>query len=216
MLQRAYSLLVAQTKLIIASPLLIVPPFHHIPVSLETNLEDLVFALLRPGLSISEVTEPIRGRPETCLGPLQPISREGNTGAYPKYSFSGMSQTSDSIHYTSETGIHLHQYPRQVFMCTQSSRPSETVVGVSDGLHLLGSRENILTKTFRDSSGSGESSGYKRSVEFHSIPPVPTVDGVYDKSRFSSLSIASTPARDLKLRRLFEQIDRLIQSTQTS
>ena len=60
------------------------------------------------------------------------------------------------------------------------SRPSETVVGESD------------------SPSSGASSGNKRSVEFHSIPPVSTVDGVYDKSRFSSLPIASSPARDLK------------------
>jgi hypothetical protein len=44
---------------------------------------------------------------------------------------------SDSIHYKLETGIQLHQYPRRVFTCTQSSRPSETVVGESDGLHLL-------------------------------------------------------------------------------
>ena len=36
------------------------PPFHHIPVSLETTLEDLVFSLSRPGFSISNVTEPIR------------------------------------------------------------------------------------------------------------------------------------------------------------
>jgi hypothetical protein len=42
------------------------------------------------------------GRPENFLYPLQPISREGNTGAYPKYSFPGRSQPSDSIHYKSD------------------------------------------------------------------------------------------------------------------
>ena len=109
-----------------------------------------------------------------------------------------MSQTSDSIHYTSETGIKLRQYPRQIFTFSQPSRPSETVVGGSDGLHLLKPRESILTKTSRDSPRSGESFDDQRSVEFHSIPPVSTVDGVHDKPRFSSLPIASSPARDIK------------------
>ena len=131
----AYSSLVAQTKLIIASPLLIFPPFHHTAVSLETTLEDLVFALICSGFSISNVTEPIREDLKLLLIHSAYISG----GKYRSISkiFFFWQKPSDSIHYKLETGIQLHQYPRRVFTCTQSSRPSETVVGESDGLHLL-------------------------------------------------------------------------------
>ena len=153
---------------------------------------------LTPGIFHQQRDGTYTGRPETFLDPLQPISRERDTGTYPKYSFPGRSQPSDSIHYTSETGIEFRQYPRRIFTCAQSSRPSETVVGGSDGLHLLKPRESILTKTSRDSPSSGESFDDQRSVEFHSIPPISTVDGVYDKPRFPSLPVASSQVRDFK------------------
>jgi hypothetical protein len=47
-------------------------------------------------------------RSENFLGSSKPLSREGNTGAYPKYTFSGGSEPHDSNHFESETGIQLH------------------------------------------------------------------------------------------------------------
>jgi hypothetical protein len=172
-------------------------PFHQIPQVLGDALGHLLY-IIDPPFSITNVTKPIQEDLKLSLFPLQPLSREGTTGAYPKHSLSSGSKPTDLINYKSDSRIQLHQYPRQLFTCTQSSRPSETTVGGADGLHLLSPRESILAETSGNSRGGGSSSDGKRSVEFHSIPPVSTVDGVYDKPRFSSLPIDSSPARDFK------------------
>jgi hypothetical protein len=135
---------VAQTKLILASPLLIVPPFHHIPVSLETTLEDLNFALSRPGFSIRKVTEPIREDLKIFFIHFSLYLGREIQEHIQNILF--LVEANRLIRFIiNRTGIQLHQYPRPIFKRAQSSRPSETVVGGSDGLHLLESRESVIS-----------------------------------------------------------------------
>ena len=119
---------------------------------------------------------------ENILCPSQPLSREGNTGAYPKHPFPGGSEPHDSIHFESEAGIQLHQYPRQGFMHRQSPRPSETPFGRSHRLHLSAAGKIVLSPASGDDQDSRSSSDSQGSVKFHSIPPVSTVDGLHNKS----------------------------------
>ena len=135
---------------------------------------------------------------ENFLCPSQPLSREGNTGAYPKHPFPGGSEPHDLIHFESEAGIQLHQYPRQGFMHRQSPRPSETPFGRSHRLHLSAAGKIVLSPASGDDQDSRSSSDSQGSVKFHSIPPVSTVDGLHNKSRFSIVSGTSSPARDRK------------------
>ncbi len=135
---------------------------------------------------------------ENFLFPSQPLSRDGNTGVYPKHPFPGGSEPHDSIHFESEAGIQLHQYPRQGFKHRQSPRPSETSFGRSHRLHLSAAGKIVLAPASGDDQESRSSSDSQRSVKFHSIPPVSTVDGLHNKSRFSTVSGTSSPARDRK------------------
>ena len=118
---------------------------------------------------------------ENILCPSQPLSREGNTGAYPKHPFPGGSEPHDSIHFESEAGIQLHQYPRQGFT-HRPFTPSETSFGRSHILHLSAAEKIVLAPASGDDQDSRSFSDSQGSVKFHSIPPVSTVDGLHNKS----------------------------------
>jgi hypothetical protein len=52
----AYSSLVAQTNLVLSSPLLFTPSFHHIPTSLESALQSLTHVITHPEFSFEKVS----------------------------------------------------------------------------------------------------------------------------------------------------------------
>jgi hypothetical protein len=183
---------------------------------LETTLEDLVFSLSRPGFSISNVTEPIREDLKLFL-----------------------------IHFSLYLGREIQEHIQNILFLVEANRlirfiirrkPESNFVSIHDEFSRVHSLHGLLRRLSGDLTdciclNQGKAFLQKLPETVQVVENLLTIKGVssFTRSLLFQLWTVCTTNPDfppclslvarletLKLRQLFDRIDRLIQSTQTS